>query len=79
MNYPIYPNMGMPNMGMPLMDNMMGMPNMMMPSMVTTQNGSSVNNDQISKLEQRINMLERRVSALEGNNTSYNSSGYQML
>lgn len=52
MNYPIYPNMGMP---------MMNMPNMPVVN-------SNQNNNEISKLEQRISILERKVSILEGNN-----------
>lgn len=89
-NYPVYPMMqGIPMMqGMPMMN--MGFPNTGMNSTIPT--GSIMTNvntnnydEEIRRLEQRVNMLDRRVTALEtsGNSSSnyntYNSSGYQML
>lgn len=78
MSMPMYPypmpNMmpGVPQMGgMPYMDNNYNYP----------QNNYSSND--FSSLKSQISSLERRVSNLEslvgGNNTTYNTTNYQML
>ena len=77
MQYPNY----MPNMmpGVPSM-NMMYDPNMSY-SNVPYQNSSI--EQQLSNLSSQVSSLERRVSSLESlignNNTTYNTTNYQML
>ncbi len=78
MNMPVYPNY-MPNM-MPV-----GNPNMFYNPMdmnYGTSQGASYD-QQISNLNNKISSLERRISNLEGlvgnNNTTYNTTNYQML
>lgn len=77
MSMPMYPypmpNMmpGVPQMGgMPYMDN-------------NYNNYSNYSNNDLSSLKSQISSLERRVSNLEslvgGNNTTYNTTNYQML
>ena len=80
MNMPIYPTYPMPNM-------MHGIPQMngMMPYMdINNMNGINYSqNDSISSLKNQISSLERRISNLENlvgsNNTTYNTTNYQML
>jgi len=81
MNMPYYPNMPMmtPNY-MNMMPNMgvMNVPNMNMDNMNLGMNDSM----EIASLNNKISNLERRVSNLEsmiGNNSNYNSTGYQMM
>lgn len=76
MNMPIYPNYPMPMIpgisqmgGVPYMENNYGF--------------SYPDSDSISSLKNQISSLERRISNLEGlvgsNNTTYNTTNYQML
>lgn len=81
MNMPIYPAYPMPNM-MPGISQM-GMPYMDMNNMGNNYSNSYSNNDSLSSLKNQISSLERRVSNLENlvgsNNTTYNTTNYQML
>lgn len=71
-NYPIYPNMGYP---MPMMNQpMMNQPIMNQPMM----------DDSYTVLEQRVNTLEKRVTALENSNSvgysnKFNDSNFHMM
>ena len=74
MNMPVYPGY-MPNMMSGVNPNMFYNP---------LDDYSSQNYDQqISNLNNKISSLERRISNLEGlvgnNNTTYNTTNYQML
>jgi hypothetical protein len=76
MNMPMYPY-PMPNM-MPGIPQMGGMPYM---DNNYTQNNYAQND--LSSLKNQISSLERRISNLENlvgsNNTTYNTTNYQML
>lgn len=73
MNMPIYPNYPMPMM--PGISQMGGVPYM--------ESYYPQENDSISSLKNQISSLERRISNLESlvgsNNTTYNTTNYQML
>lgn len=72
MNMPIYPNYPMMMPGIPQMN---GVPYM--------DSYYPQENDSLSSLKNQISSLERRISNLESligsNNTTYNTTNYQML
>lgn len=80
MSMPMYPGY-MPNM-MPGVPSMGGYPMGDM-NYYNSYSGSNGSMDQLSSLSSQISSLERRVSNLEGlignNNTTYNTTNYQML